>query len=191
MFSFKRFVTDLMLYRKAMLVSLLIFAAGVALGAANADTLTRLILSDLEKLGEYSRQLSQTETPELHFFTFIFLNNALKSVAIMVLGGLLGIMPGVFLLMNGVALGYVVAAAGSRGEHVLDLIVRGLLPHGIIEIPAILIASGFWSSKVWASWALEIRGKERSIGGDFLRHSSAGLAGLSCFWSSRPLLKVR
>ena len=143
MFSFKRFVTDLMLYRKAMLVSLLIFAAGVALGAANADTLTRLILSDLEKLGEYSRQLSQTKTPELHFFTFIFLNNALKSVAIMVLGGLLGIMPGVFLLMNGVALGYVVAAAGSRGEHVLDLIIRGLLPHGIIEIPAILIASGF------------------------------------------------
>lgn len=115
MFSFKRFVTDLMLYRKAMLVSLLIFAAGVALGAANADTLTRLILSDLEKLGEYSRQLSQTKTPELHFFTFIFLNNALKSVAIMVLGGLLGIMPSVFLLMNGVALGYVVAAAASRG----------------------------------------------------------------------------
>ncbi|RRJ62101.1 stage II sporulation protein M [Paenibacillus oralis] len=143
MFSFKRFMMDLVLYRKAMLISFLIFAAGVALGAANADALTRLILPDLEKLGEYSRQLSQTETPELHFFTFIFLNNALKSVAIMVLGGLLGLLPGIFLLMNGVALGYVVAAASSRGEHVLDLIVRGLLPHGIIEIPAILIASGF------------------------------------------------
>ncbi|MNI93425.1 hypothetical protein D3C73_1513790 [compost metagenome] len=31
----------------------------------------------------------------------------------------------------------------SQGADLFDLIVRGLLPHGIIEIPAIIIASGF------------------------------------------------
>lgn len=143
MFSIRGFVKDLRKYKKAMLLSILIFAAGLALGAGNADALARLVMPDLERLGEVSRNMAQSDYPELNFFLFIFFNNAVKSIMVMLLGGFLGLLPAFFLLMNGLALGFVVTAAGAEGGNVLDLIVRGLLPHGVIEIPAILIAAGF------------------------------------------------
>lgn len=143
MFSIRRFVHDIRKYKKAMLLSILIFAAGLVLGAANAETLTRLVMPELEQLSRVSRDLAQSEHPEWSFFQFIFLNNVIKSVTVMLLGAILGIVPAFFLLMNGLALGFVVVAAGGRGENLLDFFVRGLLPHGIIEIPAILIAAGF------------------------------------------------
>ncbi|CAM4475460.1 stage II sporulation protein M [Paenibacillus phoenicis] len=143
MFSIRRFICDLRKYKKAMLLSILIFAAGLALGAANADTLTRIVMPDLERLSRVSRDLAQSDHPEWSFFLFIFFNNVTKSIGVMLLGAILGILPAFFLLMNGLALGFVVMAAGGRGENLMDLIVRGLLPHGIIEIPAILIAAGF------------------------------------------------
>lgn len=143
MFSIRGFIHDLRKYKRAMLLSILIFAAGLALGAGNADTITRWVMPDIERLGEVSRNLAQSDHPELNFFLFIFFNNAVKSIMVMLLGAFFGILPAFFLLMNGLALGFVVTAAGSEGGNVLDLIVRGLLPHGVIEIPAILIAAGF------------------------------------------------
>ncbi|MCH1641113.1 stage II sporulation protein M [Paenibacillus timonensis] len=143
MFSIRGFIHDLRKYKRAMLLSILIFAAGLALGAGNADTITRWVMPDIERLGEVSRNLAQSDHPELNFFLFIFFNNAVKSIMVMLLGAFFGILPAFFLLMNGLALGFVVTAAGSEGGNVLDLIIRGLLPHGVIEIPAILIAAGF------------------------------------------------
>lgn len=143
MFSIRGFIHDLRKYKRAMQLSILIFAAGLALGAGNADTITRWVMPDIERLGEVSRNLAQSDHPELNFFLFIFFNNAVKSIMVMLLGAFFGILPAFFLLMNGLALGFVVTAAGSEGGNVLDLIVRGLLPHGVIEIPAILIAAGF------------------------------------------------
>lgn len=143
MFSIRGFVKDLRKYKKAMLLSILIFAVGLVLGAGNADTLTRMVMPDIERLGQVSRNLAQSDHPELNFFLFIFFNNAVKSIMVMMFGAIFGLLPAFFLLMNGLALGFVVTAAGGKGGNVMDLIVRGLLPHGFIEIPAILIAAGF------------------------------------------------
>ncbi|MGG3455743.1 stage II sporulation protein M [Paenibacillus rhizolycopersici] len=143
MFSIRGFGSDLRKYKRAMLLSILIFAAGVALGAGNVDLITRWVRPDIERLGEISRSLAQSDHPELNFFLFIFFNNAVKSIMVILLGAIFGILPAFFLLMNGLVLGFVVTAAGADGGNVLNLIVRGLLPHGVIEIPAILIAAGF------------------------------------------------
>ncbi|MUG88772.1 stage II sporulation protein M [Paenibacillus timonensis] len=143
MFSIRGFGSDLRKYKKAMLLSILIFAAGVALGAGNVDLITRWVMPDIERLGKISRSLAQSDHPELNFFLFIFFNNAVKSIMVILLGAIFGILPAFFLLMNGLVLGFVVTAAGADGGNVLNLIVRGLLPHGVIEIPAILIAAGF------------------------------------------------
>ncbi|GIP50817.1 hypothetical protein D3C76_269520 [compost metagenome] len=143
MFSIRGFGSDLRKYKRAMLLSILIFAAGVALGAGNVDLITRWVMPDIERLGKISRSLAQSDHPELNFFLFIFFNNAVKSIMVILLGAIFGILPAFFLLMNGLVLGFVVTAAGADGGNVLNLIVRGLLPHGVIEIPAILIAAGF------------------------------------------------
>ncbi|RJS70668.1 MAG: stage II sporulation protein M [Candidatus Syntrophoarchaeum sp. WYZ-LMO15] len=76
----------------------------------------------------------------LELFLLIFLNNTIKSFIIMVLGLGLGVIPGVFLIYNGLYIGLAVylmkGVAGWKG------VVLGIMPHGIIEIPAVLLAAG-------------------------------------------------
>ncbi|MFD2881019.1 stage II sporulation protein M [Paenibacillus rhizoplanae] len=75
----------------------------------------------------------------IHFF----LNNSIKSVVIIYLGALFGLLPAFFLLINGAVIGYLIHLSAIQGQDLFTLIVKGLLPHGIIEIPAIIIACAF------------------------------------------------
>jgi len=69
----------------------------------------------------------------------IFLNNALKTVAAIVLGALLGIVPALFLLANGLALGVVFSASVSaRG---LGISLLSIVPHGVLELPAVFLGT--------------------------------------------------
>lgn len=143
MLSWNRFVQDLFKYKKMILLSIVLFTAGIVIGTVKADLITTLIAPQLESLKEYSRELSQSANPEWNFFVFIFLNNAVKSVIIIFAGALFGLLPIFFLVMNGMVIGYLLSSAAMQGANLFDLIVKGLLPHGIIEIPAILIAAAF------------------------------------------------
>jgi stage II sporulation protein M len=69
----------------------------------------------------------------------IFLNNALKSLAALLLGVGLGIIPLLFIAGNGIILG-MLADTISRQQGTL-FVVAALLPHGIVEVPMILISA--------------------------------------------------
>lgn len=72
-------------------------------------------------------------------FLFIFFNNVFKSFLWMVLG-LVGSAPPVFFtVLNGFFIGWFSYSVSL--EHSLGFIVGALLPHGIIEIPTILLSS--------------------------------------------------
>ena len=94
-----------------------------------------------------------TASPAL-LLLFIFLNNAAKALGVVVLGILLGL-PGVlFVTVNGFVIGAVVSAVESAKG--LKYIVAGLTPHGIIEIPMLLLATALsfmvgWESFKWLS----------------------------------------
>ncbi len=77
----------------------------------------------------------------IQLFLFIFLNNAIKALLMMLGGILFGIIPVLFVLLNGYAIGVVVSVviAGSG----ITSIILGLLPHGFLEIPAVLLAAGY------------------------------------------------
>lgn len=69
----------------------------------------------------------------------IFLNNSIKSAAAIFLGALLGLVPVIFLVINGVALGAIVTVSlGSRGVWQSAM---AIVPHGVIELPAVLLAT--------------------------------------------------
>ncbi len=70
----------------------------------------------------------------------IFLNNAVKCFFAIVLGVGLGIIPILFVGGNGLILGLV--AIETFNEKGLNFVLAALLPHGIIEIPMILISAG-------------------------------------------------
>lgn len=143
MLSFFTFLKDLKTIRKVLLLSFILFTAGVVAGWIGTTSLDKLLLQQLEGLSEISSNLKDSSNPMWSFFVFIFLNNSIKAVVILFLGALFGVLPALFLFINGGVIGYLVHISAINGQDMFELIVKGLLPHGIIEIPAIIIACAF------------------------------------------------
>lgn len=73
------------------------------------------------------------------FFFFILLNNALKIFLTVLLGAGFGILPVLFVFLNG----YVIGVFGFISESSVGwpVFLLSILPHGIIELPAFIIAA--------------------------------------------------
>lgn len=123
------------------IVVVLVFGFSLYLGWANSEQFAHFLEGQMQGLKSLSQSLSNKENPQLWFFIFIFLNNAIKSVVIIYLGLLLGILPLFMLIANGMILGYVLSL--QTHESTLSIVLKGILPHGIIEIPVILIACAY------------------------------------------------
>lgn len=166
MLSFFTFVKDLKTIRKAILLSTLLFVIGAVVGWVATSSLEQLLRQQLEGLSEISGSLKESSNPQWSFFVFIFLNNSIKGVLIIFLGALFGILPAIFLFINGAVIGYLIHLSALQGQAIFELIVKGLLPHGIIEIPAIIIACAFglqFGSKVFSSiFRSSVRKEDRS-----------------------------
>ncbi|MBU5443805.1 stage II sporulation protein M [Paenibacillus sp. MSJ-34] len=131
--------------RGYILVSALLFAAGIAFGATPAVSaaLESFLAQQVQGLSEIQKMLAEQENTQLATFIFIFLNNSIKAVFVIFLGAVLGIAPVLFLVVNGLLVGFVVQISAAQYSSVWELIVKGLLPHGILEIPAIIIACAY------------------------------------------------
>lgn len=70
----------------------------------------------------------------------IFLNNAIKSFAALVLGIGFGFIPVIFVSVNGMILSMVAYLISK--EMGIMFVIAALLPHGIIEIPMVLVSAG-------------------------------------------------
>jgi stage II sporulation protein M len=77
----------------------------------------------------------------LEVFSIIFLNNTLKSLVSILTGFFFGIFPFIFIFINGYLVGMVVFVKGS--EVGFQTVILSLLPHGILEIPAVILASAY------------------------------------------------
>lgn len=76
----------------------------------------------------------------LAIMVIIFLNNAVKSLLALVLGVGLGFIPILFVAGNGIILGMLASIVSK--EHGPLFVIAALLPHGIIEVPMVLISAG-------------------------------------------------
>jgi len=124
--------------------SAIIFLAGIVIGGTNPAF--RVFLdSQLAGLDQIVQGVKNSANPTLTMMMVIFFNNAIKAVLVMYFGALLGILPIVFLTINGMVLGYIMQlnAAQFGAGATLELMIKGILPHGWIEIPAIIIACAY------------------------------------------------
>lgn len=104
-------------------------------GRQNLAEATRVVEETLSGFGFIA------SLPASAVLIFIFLNNAVKSFVILVLGFLLGIFPFYFIYINGQLIGLLLAvAAPAVGWNV---ILASLLPHGIWELSGVVIAGGY------------------------------------------------
>ncbi|MEA2098163.1 MAG: stage II sporulation protein M [Patescibacteria group bacterium] len=83
--------------------------------------------------------LSEKEVTSWQIFLFIFENNATKLFFLLLLGAFAGIIPLLSVFANGMLLG--VFAQAVSEEISWTFFFLGILPHGIIEIPVLIISS--------------------------------------------------
>ncbi|MFC2158465.1 stage II sporulation protein M [Acidobacteriota bacterium] len=123
------------------LLALLLFILGALLSHI-------WLVNNPESAGEYFSLLSKiirnkipagAEGPSL--FLAVFINN-LKASAFMVGLGLIPflVLPAFGLLANGVGIGIVTSMVQLKGQNVLMMLLVGIVPHGIIEIPAFVLS---------------------------------------------------
>jgi len=117
--------------------SLVIFGSGIVIGlmaVSHFPLLAQHFESSVVGFVKNFRGLSKLELAAA-----IFLNNTLKTVLAILLGSLFGIIPAVFLLGNGIALGVIFSLSGqTRG---LWLSLLSIVPHGLLELPAVFLGT--------------------------------------------------
>lgn len=119
-------------------ISALIFTVSIIAGYTYAALFPQNmgdIFTGWEPLIEWLQNATSIE-----IFLLIFINNSVKSLLILVLGIGFGLIPALFLAYNGIFIGLAVYLMKESTGWTAVLI--GLLPHGVIEIPAILLAAG-------------------------------------------------
>lgn len=124
--------------------SFVLFLAGIFIGGSN-EAFRSFLDGQLEGLQQLIGVVDQAENKTLTMIMVIFLNNAIKSVFIIFLGAFLGLLPILFLVVNGMVIGYILERTAETPDAmpVFELVVKGLLPHGILEIPAIIVACAY------------------------------------------------
>ena len=123
-----------MSYKKWSLIAVFLFAVGLVLGLVTPPGIAGFMSEDIAALEELSRIL----TPfSVLTFSIIFVKNASALVLSFVLSPILCLMPLITLTVNGWLLAFVSSLVVQ--EESLGFVLAGVLPHGIFELPAIII----------------------------------------------------
>lgn len=123
--------------RPYLIASIIFFAIGTAIGAAVASRFPGLA----DQFGDSIAGFLKTfrDLPKAQLAAAIFLNNSVKTLAAILLGLAVGIVPALFLVVNGVVLGVVFFLSSySRGVW---LSLLSILPHGIIELTGVFLGT--------------------------------------------------
>jgi stage II sporulation protein M len=125
----KVLIRNLVLATSIFFVSLVL---GTLIGQNTVEGLMR-------QLGAVLGPLASTGELSILLVLIIFINNAIKALGLVFLGILLGLPPVLFIGLNGFILG----GLGSALESVAGwrYVMASFVPHGVIEIPVILLAA--------------------------------------------------
>jgi stage II sporulation protein M len=143
-------------YKKWLIISAALFGAGMAAGLLMPVSGAGFFAGDLAALEELAAMLGPFE---ISTAVFIFLKNVLALVVSFIFSPVLLLVPILALTMNGWILSFVSAIAIQ--EESLGFLLAALLPHGVFELPAIIIgeaaALSFGTMMVIALFAKEKR----------------------------------
>lgn len=118
--------------------SAFIFLTGTLLGilsfTQSPETTENLLQNLFEGLGE-----DFFEMHGLSLVFFIFFNNVIKTFLAMLLGIFFALIPAFFIFINGYVLGLI--SPFFIQSHGLYPFWAGILPHGVIEIPAVILGA--------------------------------------------------
>jgi stage II sporulation protein M len=146
-----------MRYRWWIVIAVALFAVGIALGIADPGNIGSLLSNEITSLEELGGILAPFT---FGMFIFIFIKNVITLLFSFIFSPILAIIPVVTLLFNGWVLGLVSAVVTQQQS--LGYVLAGILPHGVIELPALFIgeaaALSFGITAVIALFKKEKRG---------------------------------
>jgi len=118
-------------------ISLVLFGIGIVIGLVIMQRDPSLADYFEDTLASFVKRFSGMSRIQLA--AAIFLNNTVKTLFAILFGALLGVIPAIFLLANGVALGVAwTLSSNARGPW---LSLLSLLPHGVLELPAVFLGT--------------------------------------------------
>lgn len=120
--------------RYSFLLSLLLFLTSLFAGYSISE---QFPVSILEIMRETFVGIEEWNL--LWLFVFILVNNSVKSFFVILLGFTLGIVPVLFIVINGFILGLIYYEVAMQNG--LSFALAATLPHGVIEIPMVLLSS--------------------------------------------------
>ncbi|MFC2021046.1 stage II sporulation protein M [Chloroflexota bacterium] len=124
-----------MSYKRWLLLAVFLFGIGVAWGLATPVDEPSLLAEDIDALGELADFLAPL--PHVSFFIFVFLKNVSALLISFAFSPVFYLVPVIALILNGGIIGFVSALVLQ--EKSLGYLLAGLLPHGIFELPALII----------------------------------------------------
>lgn len=138
--------------RKLLALMALLYFAGVAAGLNVPKPLAETLIEAARELVE------RIFTPNpLELALRIFLNNARVALLLALLSPLVPV-PGLLVLANGVILGIAMVYAAGKASWLAAL--ASVLPHGVVEVPALLYAAAASTAFGLALWR-SLLGRER------------------------------
>lgn len=118
-------------------ISILLFIAASIAGFLSSSIFPQIPERVWESFDQTAEQLLSFNSIELFFF--IFINNSLKVIAATFLGFFFGFISLIFLLTNGFIVG-LVAFTSTQSSGLAEFWL-GILPHGIFEVPALILGT--------------------------------------------------
>ena len=127
--------------RKYFYIGCVLMLSGILIGFVQADKVDAVAREMLGQIKEIADKIGSSNNASTAF-RVIFLNNVVSAVLMIVFGVLFAVFPIYGMVTNGLLLGYILQKMGSAGFNALQIFVVGILPHGIIELPAVIFAAG-------------------------------------------------
>jgi len=121
------------------LVVIVLFILGVVLGSLHWNQ--ALLDQQLKAISEIANSVEGKDSIEMSLFWVILKNNVVAMLLMVASGILFAVFPLFSIFTNGLLLGYV----GERAVQSTGLaqLAKGIIPHGVLEIPALIIACAY------------------------------------------------
>ncbi len=124
-----------MSYKIWILIAILLFGAGIVLGLTTPAGIAGIISEDIQALQEFARGL----TPfSLSTAIIIFAKNASAMLISFIFSPIFCLTPILALAANGWIISFISTAVIQ--EKSLAYLLAGILPHGVFELPALIMA---------------------------------------------------
>jgi len=147
-----------------LLIIVLLFALSTASGYVYSSMHPESVAQSLEDVSELVDIIG--DLSPIGIMLFIFFNNAIKSLLMLVLGIGFGLLPLVFIAYNGFIIGVVCYVFSA--EDGFAYVLSAILPHGIIELPMIFISAAI-GLKIGQETFRAASGRPANIRDEFFR----------------------